>query len=333
MHNSRFRALCALALICTACADDSTSPWVYPHDDQLRLHHLQLKGTHNSYHLEPEAPVYEGHRYSHLSLDRQLDEQGVRVMELDIHYEGTEAPIKILHLGLVDENTSCRTFTDCLQTIKGWSDKHRSHLPILIWLELKFGVDGAETEVLQDMERVIEGIFPRDQLLTTDVVKGSHASVRHALTSEGWPLLGAIRGRVAFITINSGEAMTNAYLALHPSALGGVLFPTAGTLAQFDEPWAAFTKINDPNTAGEIAAALERRILVASNICLADYSDDECRQREEAALTHGVTMLKGDFPAPVEDREYWFDFPNGTPARCNPLTAPQVCTAEALEHL
>ncbi|MED5463214.1 MAG: Ca2+-dependent phosphoinositide-specific phospholipase C [Myxococcota bacterium] len=333
MPYSLLRALCALALGCTGCAPDASSPWIYPHDDQLRLHHLQLKGTHNSYHLEPEAPVYEGHRYSHLSLDRQLDEQGVRVMELDLHYEGAGAPIKILHLGLVDENTSCSTLKACLRTIKGWSDKHRGHLPILVWLELKFGVDGAETEVLQDVERVIEGIFPRDRLLTVDAVKGSHPSLRQALTNEGWPLLGDVRGRVAFINMNSGAAMTNAYLALHPNALGGVLFPSSGTLTQFDEPWAAFTKINDPNSPQEITAALERRILVASNLCLADFSDAECRQREEVALSHGVAMLKGDFPAPVDERDYWFEFPGGASARCNPLTAPEICTPEALENL
>ena len=333
MNNSLFRTLCALALICTGCADDSPpSPWVYPHDDQLRLHHVQLKATHNSYHLEPETPLHYSHRYSHLPLDRQLDEQAVRAMEIDIHYEASGAPIKVLHLGLVDENTSCPTLTDCLRTIKGWSDTHRGHLPIMIWLELKSGSDGAETEVLQNVERVVEGIFPPDQLLTADVVKGDYDSVRQALTEEGWPVLGAIRGRVAMIAMNSSGTVSRAYLDLHPRGLGGVLFTTPATIFEFDEPWVAFTKFNSPHATQGIAAAMERRILVASNVCLADHSDEECRQREEAALTNGVTMLKGDFPAPVEDREYWFDFPKGAPARCNPLTAPQVCTTEALEY-
>jgi hypothetical protein len=113
-----------------------------------------------------------------------------------------------------------------------------------------------------------------------------------------------------------------------------VLFTSPATVSEFDEPWVAFTKFNDPRHATqEIAEAVQRRILVASNICLADHTDEDCRQREEAALTHGVTMLKGDFPAPVEDREYWFDFPDQATARCNPLTAPDICTSEALEHL
>ena len=49
----------------------------YPMDDTLRMNHLQGLGTHNSYHLQPDVDILPW-RYSHLPLDEQLGEQGVR---------------------------------------------------------------------------------------------------------------------------------------------------------------------------------------------------------------------------------------------------------------
>src|SRR5688572_25643522 len=50
-------------------------------DDRLRLHQLQALGTHNSYHLSPGTLVKEWD-YTHLPLDQQLAQQGVRKFEL-----------------------------------------------------------------------------------------------------------------------------------------------------------------------------------------------------------------------------------------------------------
>lgn len=44
-------------------------------------------------------------------------------------------------------------------------------------------------------------------------------------------------------------------------------------------------------------------------------------------------MLKDDFPAEVDGKAYWLDLQDGTPARCNPVTAPPGCTSLALEDL
>ena len=60
----------------------------YPLDDELRLHHVQVRGTHNSYHVEPETVIHPSHAYSHAPLDVQLETQGVRTFELDLHRMG-----------------------------------------------------------------------------------------------------------------------------------------------------------------------------------------------------------------------------------------------------
>ena len=46
----------------TACGGDGPQgpgPSPYERDDELRLNHVQAKGTHNSYHQEPDRPADE----------------------------------------------------------------------------------------------------------------------------------------------------------------------------------------------------------------------------------------------------------------------------------
>jgi len=100
--------------------------------------------------------------------------------------------------------------------------------------------------------------------------------------------------------------------------------------AQFDEPWAAFAKIDEPAAAEAIGAAHAHRILVGSNVCAAGRDDAECRARLTQALQRGVQMLKDDFPGPVAGRSYHLTLPGGTPGRCNPVTAPKDCSSAQL---
>jgi len=65
----------------------------------------------------------------------------------------------------------------------------------------------------------------------------------------------------------------------------------------------------------------------------AESAEDACFDRLETALSSGVQMYKDDFVFPIEGMTYWLDFPDGQPARCNAVTAPPECTAEALESL
>jgi hypothetical protein len=44
-------------------------------------------------------------------------------------------------------------------------------------------------------------------------------------------------------------------------------------------------------------------------------------------------MLKDDLPAPIDGREYYMALPEGNPVACNPVRAPEACTAGELESL
>ena len=122
-----------------------------------------------------------------------------------------------------------------------------------------------------------------------------------------------------------------AYTYGFSSLAGRAMFGRAGP-SQYDDQWAAFAKDIGPHS-DELAAAIERNLLSGKNLCAADETDDGCFDELDQALTSGLNFLHDDFPAPVPERDYWLDMPDGTPARCNPVTAPPECTSEALESL
>jgi Phosphoinositide phospholipase C, Ca2+-dependent len=301
-------------------------------DDVLRLHHAQWKGTHNSYHLEPPLPFDASHEYSHAPLPEQLDAQGVRAFELDVHRELDET-LSVYHILGIDSQTTCDTLEACLQQIKGWSDEHPEHLPVVIWLELKDDTGGLpldEPEPLQLLDDVVTGVFPPAQLLTPDDVQGEFPTLRARLQAEGWPTLGELRGQV-LVTILDTDAPAELYTEGYTTLAGRPLFVRADS-DQLELPWAAIAKLGSGETEA-IATAHAGHLLVATNVCGAGDSDDECFAARQAAIDAGIHMLKDDFPAPVPEREYWLDFPDGNPARCNPVTAPRECTSAALESL
>ncbi|WP_234800732.1 phosphatidylinositol-specific phospholipase C1-like protein [Luteitalea pratensis] len=139
-------------------------------DDCLRLNHLQVLGTHNSYHLAPAAPILAalGDRapaldYTHQPLPVQLERLGIRQLEIDVYADpsggrystpamlrttpGLErlvpgpalrAPgFKVLHVPDVDFHVTCPTLVACLTEVRDWSRAHPRHVPILVMLELK----------------------------------------------------------------------------------------------------------------------------------------------------------------------------------------------------
>ena len=50
-----------------------------------------------------------------------------------------------------------------------------------------------------------------------------------------------------------------------------------------------------------------------------------------SALASGAQLVSTDYPAPVKGVNYVVEIPGGTPARCNPVTAPKECMSEWIE--
>ncbi|MEE9208705.1 MAG: phosphatidylinositol-specific phospholipase C1-like protein [Gemmatimonadota bacterium] len=142
-------------------------------DNCMRLNHVQVLGTHNSYHIEPRPALLAliasidpaaaaSMEYTHRPLDEQFGPLGIRQVELDVFADPDgglfavplgpilvqgfpdpikpelEAPgLKVLHVQDIDFETTCLTFVSCLQTIKAWSDANPGHLPLMVLVEAK----------------------------------------------------------------------------------------------------------------------------------------------------------------------------------------------------
>jgi hypothetical protein len=137
-----------------------------------------------------------------------------------------------------------------------------------------------------------------------------------------------MRGRIVLALDNTG--LRDLYRAGRPSLEGRVLF----TPSSPGEPDAAFAKLNDPvGDADAIAAALAANMVVRTR---ADADTVQARAddttRRDAALTSGAQLVSTDYPEadPALSR-YVVRIPGGTPARCNPVTAPPDCRPTDVE--
>lgn len=342
----------------------------------VAINELQVLGTHNSYHVQARpallalllstAPVFQALEYTHLPLDVQLMSQGARQFELDVFAdpdgglfarrgalvligedpnsglpELDEPGFKVLHIQDLDFETTCLSFVGCLRTIKGWSDAHPGHLPVVVLVELKddpipdFGggvaipvpIGPAELDALDEE---IRSVFPRRQLLVPDDVRRGRATLDEAVVMLGWPRLGVARGKVIFLMDNGGGFRSD-YLLGHPALEGRVLFTNSNP----GDPDGAFVKLNnpfDPDIPDVVAAGYLVRTRADADTVEARSGNSGPR---DAALASGAQFVSTDYPVPDPDFDtgYFVQIPGGMPARCNPVNGPAGCRAVALERL
>lgn len=339
----------------------------YARDESLRLNHMQVLASHNSYHQRVDQLVFDriaaflqaladSLDYGHQPLPEQFEHHGVRAIELDVFADpdgglfanplglqlveddpnallpGMSDPgFKVLHVQDIDFRSSCATLVGCLQQVKAWSDDHPGHVPLMIQIEAKDDVlpnvggfvfvvpHPIEDAELDAIDAEIRSVFPPEQLITPDDVRGSRTTLEEAVRLDGWPTLAASRGKV-FFTLDNGGRVRDAYIAEHPGLVGRVMFVDA-------EPPAAeagFVKLNDP-----IADFDRIQDLVARGFIVRTRADGETAQsrsgdttQREAALDSGAQFVSTDYEVPdLRFTDYSVAIPDGTPARCNPISA------------
>lgn len=296
-----------------------------PMDDVLHLNHLQAMGTHNSYHLRPALAVPEWN-YSHAPLDVQFESQGVRAIELDIHWISECERYRVMHVPNLDNRSTCDWFTDCLTVVRRWSDAHAAHHPIFIHIEPKNAFADGDVEArMTAMEREILSVFPRDMVITPDEVRGSSPTLAEAIRARGWPTLGATRGRVLFYIDRTDNVRT---VYTH----GGR--DLAGRLAFIDsamsDPFAGVLVLNNARSPDVPAGVRAGFVVRVFSWGVGEAGDDALAQ---AALDSGAQIVSTDYPAVVPGITRAVEIPGGTPSRCNPLIAPAGCTSRAIEDL
>lgn len=303
--------------------------------------------------------------YTALPLHEQFD-LGVRQIELDIFADPQggryanraalsllnrdtnsgipaldEPGLKVFHVQEVDFNSHCISFIKCLQSLKSWSDAHGSHLPIMVMIEAKeeaipdpfnlgfvvplvFGPDEVNS-----IDAEIRSVFPAQQLIVPDDVRGDYQSLEAAVLDKAWPSVAQARGRVIFTFLNRSEARSH-YIAGHPSLTGRVMFVNTDV----GQSEAAFFNINDPERdrtrIDELAAA---GYMIRTR---ADADTEQARtgdtSRREAAFASGGHFISTDYPTPDTrfGQSYFVEIPDGYAGLCNPVTAPSNCEADEL---
>ena len=298
----------------------------YQLDDTLRVNHLQALGTHNSYHLASEIDILPW-RYSHLPLDEQLEEQGVRQFELDIYEVGGE--FKVYHIERLDPNTTCETLRDCLEVMSVWSARRSTHHPLLVLLEVK-SIERSAGEAVRVIEMMIEETWGRSRVLTPNLVQRGYSTLREGLEAEGWPHLGEVRGRLLAV-LHSGGALREALLTADGGLEDRLLFPDA--YGDLSAPFAAYHSMNDPISGFERIQDVVRAghlVRTRSDVDGEAYRDLDYT-RADLALMSGAHWISTDYPRAPQEGEYGFVIPEGTPSRCNPLTAPPACSPDQIE--
>ena len=301
----------------------------YPLDDELRLNHLQALGTHNSYHLQPDIDILPW-RYSHLPLDEQLDVQGVRQFELDI-YESETGQLEVYHLAVVDARSTCADLTSCLRIIKQWSDRSPGHHPVLVLLEIKRFRGSAETTV-RKVENILEMIWTRERLVTPILVQRDYNSIAEGLSAEGWPTLGAVRGKLMAV-LHAGGELRDAYLAEPGGTAARLMFPDA--YGNTEVSFAAYHSMNNPLERQQAIRSVVSAGHMVRTRADADGAESESLDftRANAALASGAHFISTDFPRAPTEGIYGFVIPQGSPSRCNPVAAPTICRAADIEQL
>lgn len=149
--------------------------------DGYRINHLIYLGTHNSYHQSSffSLPPF---RYHHLPLLKQLEDQKIRQLELDIYDCADD--FCVYHLPVLDNHSSCAYLSDCLKFVQTWSYEHKTHEPIFIFFESKLGFNQNKTKKLRHL---IENIFLQQQILKSSEVQ------------EVWPKVEDALGKIAFV--------------------------------------------------------------------------------------------------------------------------------------
>jgi hypothetical protein len=297
--------------------------------------------------------------YTHRPLAEQFETLGIRQIELDVFADpkgglfakpsgremakGEVGPaldpalakpgFKVLHVQDLDYRSTVPTFAAGLAEVRAWSKAHPRHVPIMVLVELKdMAIPGLSTKpvpfdaaLLDAIDAEIRTAFPAESMITPDSVRGTHRTLRHAVTTAGWPTLDAARGKVMFLLDNEGR-IGELYRKGRPSLKGRAMF----ALCPESDGGAAIFKLNDPLVEFDsIQKLVKAGYLVRTR---ADADMLEARKndgtRRDKAFASGAQFVSTDFPEARPDLSpYVVKLPGGGVARVNPVNGPMGAAA------
>ncbi|AHM60305.1 hypothetical protein D770_10240 [Flammeovirgaceae bacterium 311] len=333
---------------------------------ELRINQLQLIGSHNSYKqaIDPrlhrliaqkDSAAASALDYSHISPTEQLD-MGLLNLEIDVLADtdggryakplgfnmiGDEQGLqqwdpeglmlkpsfKVLHVQEIDFKSHYKTFAQCLQDLKQWSDANPDHYPVFITVNAKEGASriaggvAAEkftAEVFDLLDQELVKYLGKSKLLTPDEVRGKYTSLREAVLAQNWPRVKDARGKFVFI-LDEHDAKREIYRAKHPSLKGRMMFVNA----EPESPEAAILIMNNPKSQlDQIQEMVRKGYIVRTR---ADANTAEARRNDKsrfrAAQESGAQIITTDYylPSTHFNSPYQISFRGNTYVRPNPL--------------
>ena len=241
---------------------------------------------------------------------------------------------KVMHVQDVDYRSTCQPFIACLEQVRQWSHAHPGHVPIFILVETKQGKPRGELHLTEPepftsstcdaLDAEIRSVFPPDEMITPDDVRGHYDTLNDAVLAGNWPSLASARSKVVFLL--DQRPVGPVYLAGHPSLRGRVLF----TNSEPGQPDAAFIERNDGPTA-DITSLVRKGYLIRART---DSDTKEARTNDttvrDAMIASGAQLLSTDYP--INEPARWpgnfvVTLPGKAVARCNPINAIVGCNA------
>jgi hypothetical protein len=315
-----------------------TYPKAYP---GIEYHHRSLPDQLSAGVRQLELDIVtdpKGGRFAHPAITELLKQKGLPPdPDFDPHHDFDKPGFKVIHLGDLNQRSSCQLFVTCLQDIRTWSKAHPKHVPIFILVEDKQGkisqMPNAVTaepwtaDTWNSLDAEILSVFHNNEIITPNMVRGNFPTLEAAVLANQWPTLAQARGKVVFLLYIKKSAA--AYLAGHPNLDGRILF----TNSDPGQPDAAFVE-RDNGTPAVIDDLVEKGYLVRTRSdfnTVAGRTNDTTRR--DALLASGAQIISTDFPVsePAPWTGYTVGLPEGLPARCNPANAPTGCNDALLE--
>lgn len=271
---------------------------------------IQVKGSHNSYHIKPFFPISFGWNYSHPPLQEQFEMHGIRQIELDIYWNQKSGEINVLHMPIVDTKSTCGTIGLCFEQIQMWSVLDSDHPPIMVLLEIKDSIydQNKALHYLNIIEQKISDHFKPESIFAPDDLKGQYQHLRDAATNQAWPSYKAMAGKFIFVLHTQGLLRT-VYTRNHCNLDGRLMFAESdGTT-----PYSAIIIKNQPiHQFTEIKNLVKKGFIVRTK---ADSGLVHSPLRIEKAIDSGAQYITTDFL--LSSERGYFRLSDGSNLKCN----------------
>ncbi len=302
---------------------------VPPDPNALRINHMQLRATTNSYHQQDTEEDPELFAYTHLPLAEQAAEQGIRFFDFDLwpdRWSGRSLYPRVTDHP-ADNAAICLTWFRCLSNFRPWVEANDDQALVVFlvgeaWL---FATSPGLHFQLDVLEDVILATVGRERVLKPADVRGEHPTLRDAIRADGWPTVEATRGRFMFV-------LNNRALARERYIERGGLDPDERLLFIVGDP----DRAEDPETGDEVVFAFEPEF--DGDPWYYDTDPDDLERMQALSAAGFLVYGTSDDPAMIADLRatgahavgtrfpaLFGEIPPSGPVACNPITRPDDC--------